>query len=281
MNILMTGSGRSGSWLIRGEQLGPAIGAKVQSRAIDIAAFDAAVVVKRPTPDLVQRIHRAGVPLIWDIVDAWPQPEGNRWDRVECMAWLRGKVAELKPAAIVAATHCMACDCEEFGVPVLWLPHHARPGLERNPIREKVRKVGYEGGNYLGAWRQVLESECSKRGWSFEVNPPSLSELDIVVAMREVDGYAPQNWKSNVKLANAQGSGTPCVLNSEAGYHETQCFAEQWADGPEELSRAFDSLTTHEARKNAGAKLFEAAPRLEKIAKDYRAWLEKVCSQSC
>jgi hypothetical protein len=74
MNVLVTGSGRSGSWIIRGEQLGRAMGATVLANAIDIGPFDVAVVVKRPPVDLVRRIHTAAVPLVWDIVDRGQAP---------------------------------------------------------------------------------------------------------------------------------------------------------------------------------------------------------------
>ena len=47
MNLLVTGSGKSGSWQIRGVELGRAIGATVLANAIDIGPFDVALVVKR------------------------------------------------------------------------------------------------------------------------------------------------------------------------------------------------------------------------------------------
>jgi hypothetical protein len=59
------------------------MGATVVRQARDIAAFDIAVLVKRPSPGLVERIHAAGVPLIWDIVDAYPQPQSDGWNRDE------------------------------------------------------------------------------------------------------------------------------------------------------------------------------------------------------
>ena len=35
--------------------------------------------------------------------------------------------------------------------------------------------------------------------------PPDLSKMDVVLAFRESRGYPAKRWKSNVKLANAQG----------------------------------------------------------------------------
>ena len=250
MNVLVTGNGTSGSWKIRGQQLGGAIGATVVPRALDVAPYDIAVLVKRLPADLLVRLQQAEVPIVWDVVDAWPQPDGNRWDKDACMGWLRDQIRRIRPVGIVAATLAMAEDCKQFGVPVLALPHHARPGMQRNPIREKVQTIGYEGGEqYINNWRPFIEAECRRRGWRFVVNPESLADLDIVLALRDSVRYAPRQWKSNVKLANAHGTGTPFVGNREAGYLETSCGAEFWADDPIELASAFDSLASHEARR--------------------------------
>lgn len=272
MHVLMTGRGTSGSWQIRGVQLGAAIGAEVVPNAIDVARFDLAALVKRPTTDLLQRLRAAGVPIVWDIVDAWPQPQGNDWDRKRCMDWLEEMVTMIRPAGIVAATQAMADDCAGFGVPVLTLPHHARPGLRRNPIRP-IKVVGYEGGEqYIGTWRAAIEEECALRGWSFVVNPSELADVDIVLALRDSNGYAPRHWKSNVKLANAQGSGTPVICGREAGYLETQSGAEHWADTPEELSAALDALTLTQDRREASERLRAAAPSIDSVAVTYLEW---------
>ncbi len=274
MHVLITGKGTSGSWLIRGVQLGGVMRATVTPNAIDMAAYDVAVLVKRPTADLLQRLHRSDVPVIWDVVDAWPQPAGNVWDRARCMEWMADQVKAIRPAGIVAATKAMAADCERFGVPVLALPHHARPGLRMNPIRP-VKVVGYEGGEqYIDRWRPAIEAECARRGWQFVMQPAELSDVDVVLALRDSSGYAPRNWKSNVKLANAQGSGTPVICGREAGYLETQSGAERWADTPEELCAAFDSLESTEERLAASRQLKEAAPGIDSIATTYLQWIQ-------
>ncbi|OUL98548.1 hypothetical protein [Variovorax sp. JS1663] len=273
MNLLFTGRGTSGSWQIRGEQLGRTLSADVRPLALDVAPYDLAILVKRPDTELLERLRRAGTRVIWDVVDAWPQPAGNDWDEKRCRAWLEEMVARIRPAGIVAATEQMAQDCERFRVPVLWLPHHARPGLRMNPIRP-LKVVGYEGGEqYLGKWRAVAEAECERRGWKFVINPQELADLDVVLALRDCGGYAPRHWKSNVKLANAQGSGTPVVCNREAGYLETQCGAERWADTPEELTKAFDALESSQERFAASRRLKAAAPSLDSIATRYLEWL--------
>lgn len=273
MRVLITGKGTGGSWQIRGVQLGEAIGATVQPNATDVQGYDAAVLVKRPTADLLQRLHRGGVPILWDVVDAWPQPGGNAWGRDRCLDWLQQQVMTIRPAAIVAATQAMAADCERFGVPVLALPHHARPGLRRNAIRP-VKVVAYEGGQqYLGKWLPLILTECGRRGWDFVINPLDVSEVDILLALRDCSGYAPREWKSNVKLANAQGSATPVICNREAGYLETASGAEQWADDEAELVKAFDALTDMNTRQAASEMLHAAAPSLEAVAATYTQWL--------
>ena len=105
------------------------------------------------------------------------------------------------------------------------------------------------------------------------MQPAELSDVDILVALRDEAGYAPRRWKSGVKLANAQGSGTPIVCCREAGYMECATGGEQWADTPQQLAHAFDVLAPVEARRNASAKLLAAAPHLPAIAETYHQWL--------
>lgn len=276
MKILVTGKGTSGSFKIRGVQLGAAIGADVVPMAEGAAGYDLAVVVKRPRMDFLQRCRVAKVPVVYDIVDAWTQPEGNHWGRDQALAWLTAQIRLIRPAAIVAATNRMARDCAEFGVPVLSLPHHHRPGIEGNPIREHVQTVAYEGGDYLGNWKPFLQAECDRRGWVFRVNPGSLAEADIVVGLREARGYPVLAWKSNVKLANAQGSGTPFIGNGEAGQTETACGAEIFATTQREVADAFDLLTPAEVRRSVSAKMRVAAPTIESIAAKYKEFLSHV-----
>lgn len=256
-----------------------AIGATVQpdAQASVIEAHDIVVLVKRAKQPLVSRLRVSGVPVVHDIVDAWPQPAGNQWDRTTCLSWLDAKVREIRPVAVIAATKAMRQDLQAMGVPALDIPHHARPGVGRTDIRP-IKVVGYEGGlQHLGSWRDWLDAECKRRGLKFVVNPASLSELDIVVALREHLGYAPRLWKSNVKLANAQGSGTPIICSREAGYLETESGAERWADTHKEVSAALDELAPEDVRRVASLTLYRRAPCLESIAADYWRFLRSLC----
>ncbi len=278
MNVLVTGRGTSGSWAIRGEQLGRAIGATVIARAELLRDYDLGVVVKRAPPDLLQRARAAKLPLVYDVVDGWPQPTGNLdWKRGDCISWLKSKVAEIKPIALVTATQVMEKDCAVIGLPVLTLPHHARPGQALNPIREQIRTVGYEGApQYLGRWHQKILDVCAKNEWRFVINPPALADLDLLFIVRDCAGYPALNWKSNVKLANAQATGTPCIINQEAGYEETQSGGEEWVSKPDDIARACEALSTQAARKEASCRLKAGAIPLDTIADVYRSWLHSL-----
>lgn len=278
LKVLCTGSGTSGSYQIRAVQLGAAIGATVIPKAESVAGFDLVVVVKRMPGGLLYRLRADRVPWVLDVVDGWPQPTADDWSRDECMAWLGSKIREFRPTAIVAATQAMADDCAGFGVPVLFLPHHARPELEfeRNPIRKLVRRVGYAGSErYIVKWRPVIEAQCRRRDWLFHTNPQYLGDMDIVLALRDSTGYAARNWKSCVKMSNAMGSGTPFIACREAGYIEQDignCV--KWADNEAELSAAFDELTSVQERRRVAGWLFAATPQLDAVATKYKAWLE-------
>lgn len=269
--ILVTGKGTSGSWAIRGQQLGAAVGAVVAPQASreQIEAADIAVVVKR-LPDNVRYLRR----WVWDLVDFFPQP--NLWSREEGVAWVRAKIAQHKPTGVIFPNQKMASDCR-VPVPHTVIYHHHRPGIVTNPIREQVKTVGYEGcTDYLAEYGPVLLAECSRRSWAFTVNPRSLADLDIVVAVRggKFAGYLPVNWKSNVKLANAHGSGTPFVGNMEAGYAETKAGGEYWVASPADIAKAFDTLEPQATRLAIRERFLQSVITVESCAGQLRAFLD-------
>lgn len=277
--ILITGRGTSGSWQIRGVQLGAAIGATVRADAdaATIAAHDIIVIVKRGSDELVQRIHTARKPLVWDVVDSWPQPDGNLWAYRACMEWLRNRLRRNRPVACIAATRRMEADLEDCRVPALWVPHHARPAQPLNPIRPHLRVIGYEGSEaHLGRWAQVLRTIAAIRGMQFVLQPQRLADVDVVVALREHHGYGPTCWKSNVKLANAQATGTPCILDQEDGYRDTAMGGECWrelAGGQEHLASLIDGMRPQEVRAAAAARLVTGTITLERCAVAYRDFI--------
>lgn len=278
VKLLFTGRGTSGSWKIRGEQLGAAIGATVKQAPslADCRAVDLVVVVKRVSDELLATLRASGTPWVFDCVDFYPQPACSAWEQGEAIDWVRGHLRRLAPAAVIWPNLRMREDCD-IDLPGLVLPHHHRPGIKRNPIRKKVEAVGYEGSPaYLGAWRPAIEEECRKRGWRFCVNPNNLADLDIVIAMRDRfwGGYVPLHWKSNVKLANAHGSGTPFVGQREWGYLETATGAEYWADGRRELGMSFDWLTAQSTREQVADRFLQRAFTADQAAAQLQTFLD-------
>lgn len=270
MKVLVTGRGGAGSWTVRGEQLGAAMGATVKPMATrqDMRAHDVVIVVKRVPPVLLAELRASGVPWVYDVVDAYPQPECSTWTPRACREWLDTWCRLLRPNRIIWPNARMRDDARSTD-PVVY--HHHRPNIKRNVVRERVRAVGYEGSaKYLDSWLSPLIAECGRRGVRFIVNPECIADLDIVVAMRGGiwDGYPQRHWKSNVKLANAHGSGTPFIGCMEDGYTETATGCEYWADTPREFARALDWLGTHEARKTVHERFIAKAYSVEQAAKD-------------
>lgn len=277
MKLLFTGGGKAGSWKCRGEQLGAACGGAVSAEAglAEFRAADVIVVVKRAPDERLAALRASGKPWVLDIVDFYPQPHCSEWTREEAIQWVRLRLKYLQPNAVIWPNKKMMEDVG-FGGPQMVLYHHHRPGIRSNPIRKEVQVVGYEGSPpYIEAWRPHIEAECDKRGWRFVINPEHLAECDIVLALRggRWNGYVPANWKSNVKLANAHGSGTPFIGSPEAGYQETASGCEYWAKDAGSLRTAFDWLTEQRARENISDRFRQKAYPVEKAAEDLCGFL--------
>lgn len=270
MRLIFTGNGTSGSWKVRGEQLGKAVGATVKPRATlsDLREHHVAIVVKRLHAGLIESLRESDIPWVWDVLDFFPQPLCSTWGRAESIDWVQNRIRTLAPTAVIWPNQKMREECDT-GLPGIVLPHHYRPGIAVNPVRPEIRSIGYEGEpSYLAGMRGVIEDECAKRGWRFVINPPQLADVDVVLAMRAGLGmsYAARNWKSNVKLANAHGSGTPFIGNRECGYLETASGCEYWADSPKELSVAFDWLVSQSAREQISDRFRSVAFPVERAA---------------
>jgi hypothetical protein len=278
LRILVTGKGGpTGSWQIRGEQLGHALGATIApaagSRQLDQA--DVIVVVKRISAELLQSL--SGRRWVLDFVDGWPQPRGNEWGKAEAIAWLRGRLRTLNPTAVVFPTTRMREDSGWTG-PAIVLPHHAWPKYQRHPHALKVRRVGYEGdASYLGRWRAVMQAACAARGWEFVENG-DLGTCQIGVALRDVSGYPAGAWKANTKLANLQALGLPALISPEEGYREFGSAAQTEIVYPEHVGPALDALAGDGIRRRLGDLAVAAAPRLQNVADAYGAWLWKVAN---
>ncbi len=270
MKILFTGKGTSGSWQIRGVQMAQAMGAVAAPMATleQCAAADVIVAVKRIPDQLLATIRKSGKPWAWDCVDAYPQPACSGWGREQAMLWLRAEVARLKPDLVIWPNQRIQEDAGHGEV----VYHHHRPGIEINPIRERIEVIGYEGSEkFIDSWRPAIEAECRRIGARFVVNPPRLADVDVVLALRGDgwNGYPQARWKSNVKIANAHGSGTPFIGAPEDGYTETACGAEYWATSAEQLRMSLDWLAPRETRAEVKSRFLRAAMPIEKAAKRY------------
>lgn len=270
----MLGSGH-GSWQVRGQQLGLAMGARVMHTpsAADLAWADIVVVVKRAIVDRAEQVHQAGKPLVWDALDFWQQPDQNHLSRTESEDLLRAWIGLYRPAVVVGATEAMATAAGG-----LYLPHHAWLSLSPHAIQADVRTVAYEGTKkYLGRWAQWIHTECDRRDWTFVINPPDLRVADLVVAFRDGpwDGWMCQEWKSGVKLVNAMRVGRPVVTQPSAAFRELSPIGSAVEDVTG-LRMAFDQWAYRDERARATEQPRANALVLDQVAARYRLLLQAV-----
>ena len=279
MKILFTGRGTSGSWKVRGEQLSYAIGADAipKASAKQMEEYDLVVLVKRPAPDQIENLNKIGIPWIWDVVDFYPQPVISKWDKDRSIKWVKKQVQKADPSAVIWATNKMMLDCGDPKRDFV-LYHHHRPGINENPIRETVKVVGYEGSEkYLSDWGNVIRKACKSRGIKFVVNSGSHKDWDICVAFRGngFKGYAQRHWKSNVKLANAHGSGTPIICDFESGYQETAEGSELFCTRKEDFGSCLDSLSDPLYRKRISDLFLKQKYTVNEAAKNLITFIKR------
>lgn len=264
MQILTTGKGSSGSWQIRGVQLGGKVGTvKPRATIDDCLKSDVIVWVKRICPEFIS-VKQSGKPWIWDLVDFYPQPQCSKWSKQQAVDWVNLQIEHYKPDGIIWPNSQMMNDCGLAGEVIY---HHGRQA-PLNPVRERVRVVGYEGSEkYLGRWRVAIEAECKRRGWTFKTGVP-LHETDICVAFRdgEFNGYAQSHWKSNVKLANCHITGTPFIGLPEPGYRETMSGDECFAYSVSDLPVLFDILEPKKTRQEISQSFRQSSISLHSVA---------------
>jgi len=239
-NILFVG-GDKGAWQMRGVQVAQALNARcTQTPTLgDWRWADVIVLVKRAIDTWGETAKQTRCPVIWDALDYWQQPEQNEWTREQCLEDVNRRRVHYRLSSVIAATQAMAKD-----IGGVYIPHHHRIGLAPTPPRERVQVVAYEGASkYLGAWRPALEQACAERGARFVVNPPSLTDADVVVAFRDGkwDGWACRQWKSGVKYVNALVAGRPVLTQSCAALAEVVPVA-RMVDEPSQLVCELDIL---------------------------------------
>lgn len=275
MKILITGKGgKSGSWQIRGVQLGAVIGATVKSMASleDCLEADVIVGVKKIPEPLLENIRKSKKPFILDLIDGWPQPSVH--SRETAKAWLNSAIANFHPDAVVYGTTAMR-DTSDSLIPSIVLPHHSwQKYVDHAPvIREKVAIVGYEGdARYLGKWTRILHEECARQGWTFIING-DMRQVDIGIALRDGNCYANRLFKPNTKLSNLHALGIPAICSRESGCMEVSCGEEFWADSPKDIPAFFELLKPYAVRKSISEGMKAAQIPVDKVGKTYLDFL--------
>jgi len=146
-------------------------------------------------------------------------------------------------------------------------------------VRRDIQAVGYEGSSkYIAKWGFHILKACRDRGWDFHINHGTHADWDVCLAVRddEFSGYAQYHWKSNVKLANAHGSGTPFIGAREDGYLETATGMEAWCESPQKIEQVLDSLRGYAYRQRLNRVFTHNAYSLEQAASDLKQWIQTV-----
>lgn len=274
--ILFVGCDK-GAWQIRGDQLAGRLRAKATSKpkADDWSNADTIVLVKRAAHRFAHEARQSGRTLVWDVLDVWFQPADNRRSVAELALEVQHTRAAVGIEVLIGATQAMADD-----IGGIYLPHHSRDGLAPTPVREKAAVVAYEGSpRYLGTWRDALKGACKQLKLAFVVNPPDLSEADIIVSFRDSgwDGELCRRWKSGVKLVNAIAVGRPVLAQFSAAFHEIHppgTIVEQ----QDHLVDALRQWLPADRRQEALEACRQLAPAftIDAIAERYRQLLRRV-----
>lgn len=273
MNILIVGRGK-GSWTMRGEQLGAALGARVTSAPTepDWAWAERIILVKRDAVTWADRARATGVPVIWDALDFWRQPLDNALPEPAARAIFQRMIDRIRPTLTIGATEAQASAAAGVA-----LVHHCRLDLVPTPARRELRTIAYDGNAvYLSEWAGALSSLCARQGWRFVINPPRLGDVDLLVALRGGiwDGWMCRSWKSGVKLVNAICAGRPIITQRTAAWCELQP-AGTTVDRLDQLAGAVELWRDYQARQAVADEARRRAPRftVEALAATYRELL--------
>lgn len=259
IRVCFTGRNRAGSWEVRGKQIASTRENWYANQEVDVDQiddFDLFCFVKKPIPKLIEKIRARKKPVVFDVIDSWAQPTDN--DKVtnaaEAQALFAEKWSELpRFDSYIFANKKMHSDLGGLVGHSTYIYHHHREHLPRKPVRKTVRTIGYEGNDtYLGEWRDIIERLCEERSLQFVTDTDTNSDLDIGFACRgsEHACYLSNNYKSNVKLANFYGTGTPAIVHADdRSYHETDCGDVLFFKTPEQLARQIDRLLNFEYRQ--------------------------------
>jgi hypothetical protein len=267
---------------MRGRQFGAAIGARVTTKPnqSDWAWANVIVLVKQAADVWWREAKAAKAPIVWDVLDFWRQPQENGLTEAQLVHEIVLRRDAYAIDTLIGATQAMAT-----AIGGVYLPHHHRIGLISSPVRPRLRVVAYEGSTrYLGSWRLALEQVCARRGLTFVINPPDLSQADLLVAFRgdHWDGWACRQWKSGVKYVNAMAAGRPILTQASAAFDEIRPIGAVVND-PADLGRAIDRYASDEAlRQLARESGRHRAPTfaIESVARTYVDLLHRVARRA-
>ena len=286
LNVCFSSRSSAGAWQIRGEQIAAM---RTNWEAInepsedDLKRFDLFCFVKKPDLGIIERVRKTGKPIVFDIVDSWAQPEDGLEHRdIHSARKLFGSLwKRVNADGYIFPTKRMHQDLGLLIKNGVTIYHHYWPPIQKNPVRETVNIVGYEGANYLGEWKALIEKICSDRGIRFVANPENYTDLDIVVLARggEHGSFLAKNYKSNVKLANAYGSGTPALVHvDEMSAHDTDngdvlFFTNQTDSFERQLDRL---ISNYELRKSIHSNFLSTAQlyNINNIARQFESFFQ-------
>ena len=277
----------TGSWQIRGEQIAAMRSnwqAVIHPDADDLERFDLFCFIKKPDFKFLELVRRTGKPIVLDIVDGWKQPrDGFIYRNVPAARRLFKRLWDrIQADGYIFPTETMRKDLGDLVSTSTTIYHHYYPLLRKNPVRAKVKTVGFVGKG-LGAWKARLSKACKQRGIEFIMNPKDHSELDIVVIVRggTRGSFLARRYKSNVKLANAYGSGTPALVHAgEMSAHDTDNGEVLFfSDEPGSFEKQLDRLINDHALRKRISEKFLVSSRyydIETIADQFEAFFLRI-----
>ena len=244
-------------------------------RSIDWSWPDVVVLVKRAAEVWWKEAAACGKPIVWDVLDFWPQPNANTVPVNEHRHRIAQVQRECRASLLIGATEAMARD-----IGGLYLPHHCRLGLAPTEPRATASVVAYDGSpRYLGSWAPAISKACEALGLQFVLNPAHLSTADILVSFRDAewDGEVCRQWKSGVKFVNAICAGRPIVTHACAALTEIRPMSVT-IDSLDALTEALDLATGPAFRERAYEDGLQRAPgfTVDAIAARYLELLRRV-----
>lgn len=274
-----------GAWEIRGQEISKCRSnwcSTLNIESIDINDFDIFVFVKHVKPEWVKKIKAQEKIIVYDVVDGWHQPNDDlRLDsKDKIREHFKIKWAPWKLDGIIFANKKMWEDLSDLTPISTYIYHRFIPKLCPIKIREKVKYIGYTGEKRsLMDWEPVIRSLCASRGIKFIINPLFYRSVDIAFAARggSYNSYLSTSYKSNVKLANCYGSGTPALFHRENSYLETDSGEVRLFTTQQELEEKLDALLPYETRLKVQRSFLSQRPKyaLKNIALQYEEFFSQ------